>query len=58
MARQFNTIMEELEALKKVVNRQEFPCLPEHSEQGGASSGPSVTPRLEVSRTLSGRPSK
>ena len=45
MSRQFITIKEELEALKKVMNGQEFPSLP------SANSGP-VFPRLELTRTL------
>ena len=53
MYRQFITIKEDLEALKKVINRQEFPSLPEHSEHGGARSGHVVTSRLlDMARTL------
>ena len=45
-------IKEELEALKKVMNRQEFPSLPEHCEHGGARSGQVVTSRmLDMART-------
>ena len=53
MSRQFITIKEELEALKKVMNRQEFPPLPEHGEHGGARSGQVVTPPrlLDMART-------
>ena len=53
MSRQFITIKEELEALKKVMTGQDFPPLPEQSEQGGNRSGHVVTPRLlNMTRTL------
>jgi hypothetical protein len=53
MSRQFISIKEELDALKKVMNRQEFPSLPEHGEHGGARSGKVVTPPrlLDMART-------
>ena len=54
MSRQFNTIKEELQALKNGINRQEFPPLPEHSEHGVARSGQAVvTPRvLDMAGTI------
>ena len=47
MARQFNTLKAEFEALK---DRQEFPPLPEHRGQGCDGGGPSDTPKHETAR--------
>ena len=56
MATQIITMKEELEALRQVVHRQEFPSLSDHRDHSGTAIGSCVTTGLEDSRRPSGTP--
>ena len=49
MATQMITMKEEMEALRQVVNRQEFPSLSDHSDLSGNASGSSESTALGTS---------